>query len=119
MDNVTIHRNREKAYQIYDEFRTVFLNKKYYVRRLVRLRYYNFWMEMVITAGTTGSGVAGFAVWQLQGGRIAWGLLYSASVLLVIAKPLLRMTERIEKYATLYGDYTDVFARMKILVDDM
>lgn len=74
---------------------------------------------MVIIGGAAGSGVAGFAVWQLQGGKIVWAFVSSLSVLLAIAKPLFGLTEKIAEYAALYGEYTSAFARMKILVDDM
>jgi hypothetical protein len=110
---------RERVYQIYDVLRTLLLNKKYYAERLSRFQNYNFAMEMLIACGTAGSGVAGFAFWQLAAGKIVWGLISAAAVILAIAKPLLKLTDRIEVYAKLYGEYTSAFARMKILVDDI
>ena len=74
---------------------------------------------MLIACGTAGSGVAGLAVWQFSAGKIAWGLISGTAVILAIAKPLLKLTDRIEMYAKLYGEYTSAFARMKILVDDI
>lgn len=113
------YQHRERLYQIYDALRTILLNKKYYATRVSRLRRYNFWMEMTIAAGAAGSGVAGYAVWQFQEGKIVWAVISAASSLLAIAKPLLRLTERIEEYAKLYGEYTSAFVRMRILVDDI
>jgi hypothetical protein len=119
MINPSSYQAREKLYQIYDALRTLLLNKKYYAFQLHRLRNYSFWMEITIAAGATGSGVAGFAVWQLQEGKLVWGFISGVSVILAIAKPLLRLTERIEEYAKLYGEYTGAFVRVKILVDDI
>jgi len=74
---------------------------------------------MFIAGGATGSGVAGFAVWQLQGGKVVWAFISAVSVVLAIAKPLLRLTEQIEEYAKLYDEYTSAFVRVRILVDDI
>jgi hypothetical protein len=63
--------------------------------------------------------VAGFAVWQSATGKIVWGLISGAAVILTIAKPLLKLTDQIEMYAKLYGDYTSAYGGMQILVDDM
>jgi hypothetical protein len=109
----------ERVYQVYDVLRTLLLNKKYYAERLSLFQKYNFVMEMLIACGTAGSGVAGFAVWQLAVGKIVWGIISAAAIVLAIAKPLLKLTDRIEMYAKLYGEYTSAFARMKILVDDI
>jgi hypothetical protein len=109
----------ERLYQIYDALRTVLLNKKYYAARLSRYQSYNLLMEIFIAVGATGSGVAGFAVWQMNGGKFVWGVISGASIILAIVKPLLRLTERVEGYAKLYGEYTSAFERMKILVDDI
>jgi hypothetical protein len=112
----------ERVYQVYDMAKTLLLNKKYYAERLSRYRKYNLAMEILIAGGaaaSAGSGVAGFAVWQSATGKITWGLISAAAVILTSAKPLLKLTDRIEMYATLYGDYTSAHGRVQILVDDM
>jgi hypothetical protein len=119
VNSEVVSEQMERVYQIYDVLRTLLLNKKYYAERLANFQTYNFVMEMLIAYGTAGSGFAGFAVWQLAAGKIVWGLISSAAVILAIAKPLLRLTDRIEMYAKLYGEYTSAFARMKIPVDDI
>ncbi len=95
------------------------LNKKYYAEQLSRYQRYSFIMEGLIACGATGSGVAGLAVWKLQTGSILWGVISAMSVVLAIAKPLLKLTEQIEAYAKLYGEYTSAYSRMKMLVDDI
>jgi hypothetical protein len=109
----------ERVYQIYDGCKNFLLNKKYYGKRLARYRFLNFWMEMFIALGATGSGVAGFAVWQTGYGQYAWATLAAISIILSIAKPLLGLSTRIENYAKVYGEYSSAFAKMSILVDDL
>lgn len=65
----------ERAYQIYDALRDFLLNQKYFGYRLTLYRKYNFWMEMLIAIGATGSGVAGFSLWQKNYGQLIWGLI--------------------------------------------
>lgn len=50
---------------------------------------------------------------------MVWGIVSGLSVVVAIAKPLLKLTERIETYAKLYGEYTGAYARLKMLVDDI
>jgi hypothetical protein len=110
LHSAVLAEHTERVYQVYDVLRTLLLNKKYYAERLSLFQKYNFVMEMLIACGTAGSGVAGFAVWQLAVGKIVWGIISAAAIILAIAKPLLKLTDRIEMYAKLYGEYTSAFA---------
>jgi hypothetical protein len=109
----------EQAYLFYDEYRTLLLNKKYYGNRLEQFKKYNMIMECAIAVGATGSGVAGFAVWQTQVGGYAWAIISAISILLATVKPFLRFTDRIENYGKLFGEYTRASLGMKILVEDL
>ena len=102
--------------QIYDEYRTALLNKKYYSVRLAKMKRCNFVMEFLIAAGATGSGVAGLAVWKTDYGALAWATLSGASILLAIAKPLLKLADKIENYGKLYGEYARAFQNLDFLV---
>ena len=104
---------------IYDDYRTMLLNKKYYGSRLEVLKRNNLIIEFLIAAGATGSGVAGFAVWQQQYGALAWAIISGISIILAIAKPLLRLPDRIEIYSKLYGEYAGAFQSLKMLVGDL
>jgi hypothetical protein len=105
--------------QIYDEYRVMLLNKKYYAARLTKTKRYNFVMEFLIAVGATGSGVAGLAVWKTDYGAGVWAGLSTASILLAIAKPLLKLTDRIENYGKLYGEYARAFQNLEMLVRDL
>ena len=112
-------RDSERVNQIYDSLRKTLLNKKYYGRRLATYKAYNFSFELLIALGATGSGGAGFAVWQTSIGTTIWAAVSGLSAILAIAKPLLKLTEQIEIYAKLYGEYTTAFEKMKVLIDDL
>src|SRR6266403_1134236 len=90
---------------IYDDYKTMLLNKKYYRSRLEVLKRNNLIVEFLIAAGATGSGVAGFAVWQQQYGAVIWAIISGLSIILAISKPLLKLPDRIEVYSKLYGEY--------------
>jgi hypothetical protein len=119
MQRPSDHQETERIYQIYDALRTLLLNKKYYAVRLSRFRSYNLYMEMVILGGAGGSGIAGLTIWHWPWGQFVWGVISASSVVAAAAKPLLKLTERIESYAKLYGEYSSTYVRMKILVDDL
>jgi hypothetical protein len=58
---------------IHNEYRTALLNRKYYGARLERYRTINRWFEIAIALGaTTGTGIAGLAIWKQGYGTAAW-----------------------------------------------
>lgn len=95
----------DPVWDVYDELRTALLNVKYYSCRTASLQRQNFWIELLIAATATGSAVAGFTFWATSVGKPIWQALMVVSALLAIAKPLLRLTERIQTFQELVGDY--------------
>jgi hypothetical protein len=115
-----LNRTARRLAQMYDDYRTISLNQKYYGHRLQNYRLANKIVEIIIASGATGSGIAGFAVWkQSVGGAIVWGLLSFCSILLAIAKPVVNWSKEIERFAKLYGEFTSVKSKMKKIVDDI
>jgi hypothetical protein len=103
---------RHPVWDIYDEWRTARLNCKYYSAKLAALERSNFWLELVIAATASGSAIAALAFWQTRDGRVAWTWLTVLSAIFAVAKPLLKLTERIQKldhltvaYSLLDHDY--------------
>jgi hypothetical protein len=109
----------QRVYLIYDTTKTALLNKLYYGRRLEQYRRYNFWMEIIIAVGATGSGVAGLALWKTEYGQLVWGALSAFSIILATLKPSLKLTEKVEAYAKLYGEYTGAFTKMSVHLEDI
>ena len=95
------------------------LNKKYYGSRLDNLKRRNMLMESVIAVGATGSGVAGWAVWQTEQGALVWAVISGVSILLAVIKPFLKLVDRIENYGKLFGEYAKAYVSLKFLVEDL
>jgi hypothetical protein len=68
------NQSRERINQIYDTLTNIFAEQEILWSSTKRFRYYNFTIELLIAAGATGSGVAGFTVWQTGYGKYVWAL---------------------------------------------
>jgi hypothetical protein len=97
---------------VYDEWRTARLSCKYYGAKLSQLERVNFWIELLLAGTASGSAIAAFTFWQTAGGEDAWTILTGISALIAVAKPLLKLTDRIQQldqistsYALLDHDY--------------
>lgn len=80
--------------EICNQYRTARLNVRYLEAKLKSWRRKNFWLELVIAI--SASSVAAKA-WVFQGniGGLVWKALTGVAVLLIIAKPLWKLSERI------------------------
>ncbi len=105
---------------IYDNYRTALLNRKFYGEMLSRYQRYNYWMEIGIAIGATGSaGVGGLAIWGTELGKIGWIVISSASVMLGVIKPIMQMGKQIEKYTKLYTGHANIFLELKAMVEEI
>jgi hypothetical protein len=100
---------------IHREFRTALLNKKYYACRLHWYRTVNRYFEILIAVGTTGTGVAGFAIWKSGAGIVAWGIISGASIVLSTLKPIIDLPKQIERYSKLSGAYSKIFESFRVM----
>lgn len=104
--------------RLHDMYRTCLLSQKYYGRRLNCYKRWNLTMD-IITALATSSAFAGLAVWGSPVGANFFSLLLAASVVISVARPLLKLSEGIDRYSKLHYAYTDLFLRIENLVADM
>jgi hypothetical protein len=112
--------NRDQLQYIYDAYRDAALNRLYYGIKLARYRQLNFWVEIAIAIGATGSGgIAGFAVWGTIPGSYVWLVISGLAAVLALVKPVLQLGGRIENYTKLYAGYTNVFLELKEVVEDI
>ncbi|HYN82292.1 MAG TPA: hypothetical protein VES88_12375 [Gemmatimonadaceae bacterium] len=96
------------VWDVYDLYRTARLNVKYYSCRVSTLQRQNFWIEFVLAATAAGSAIAGLTFWSAGVGRIIWQMLMIIAAVLAVAKPLLKLTDRIQTLAELVGKYRAV-----------
>jgi hypothetical protein len=96
------------------------LNKKYYGWRLSSFLRYNFWVELLVAIGATGSGsIAGLAIFGTLPGKYAWLLVSSAAAVIAVVKPILQHTRKIENYSKLFSGYSIAYAELDSIIEDI
>lgn len=88
--------NKNDVMDVYNEYRTARLNIFYYEDRLHWLRFWNFWIELLL-AFTVSSGFASLWIWNTAVGGYVWKILLAIASALAIAKPLLSLSEKIQQ----------------------
>lgn len=89
-------RREHPVWCLYDEWRTARLNAKYYSVQIQRLIQYNFVID-IIAATSVSSAVAGFSFWQTAYGGYAWKALGVIATIISIAKPIIKLPDKIRK----------------------
>jgi hypothetical protein len=104
---------------IHREFRTAALNKKYYGYKLDCYQHANTWLEILIAIGaTTGTGIAGFAIWKSGAGTTAWAIISGLSIVLAAVKPIIALPKQIERYSKLASSYSTIFEAYRGMEQD-
>ena len=83
------------VWEVYDLHRDCRLNAKYWSKKLIRIRRFNLAFEYLIMMTAPGSAVAGVFFWQTSIGEVIWKALITITALLSIAKPLLKLSDRV------------------------
>lgn len=106
----------ERASILNDGLRDALLNKKYFGALLHRARRRSFWMEWLIAGTASGSGIAGWALWQTGYGAVLWSVLAGAAAVMGVTKPLLQLDQQIEAFSKLYGSYAKMVFDLEALM---
>jgi hypothetical protein len=93
------------VWDLHNEYRTTRLNLKYYAAQLTSTERWNSGMELTLAATASGSGLTALSVIKTPVGSVVWGTLTAASALLSVARPVLKLTERIRKLEALATGY--------------
>jgi hypothetical protein len=91
------------------------MNALYYERRLGALQAHSFWMEVVLAATASGSGLAALTVFESDAGRWAWQGLALAAALVSVVRPIYAPGKRIEAFARQQQGYHANFFNLKKL----
>ncbi len=108
-------RKRHPVWDVYDEFRTARLNTIYYRGRLNRLRRANSWVELVL-ALSISTGVAGLWFWETTTGGIIWKIFATIAAFLTAAKPIIKLSGRIQKQNETFTNWRLMDSEFKRLV---
>src|SRR6266536_3221105 len=101
--------------EIYDMYRTATLNKNYYGAMLAKYQKRNLVLEIIIAIGATSSGVSGLTLWQEPYGKAIWGIITLISGILAVAKPILQLNKKVERYSKLFTGHLDNSLRLGAL----
>ena len=110
--------------RIYDEFRTVEMNKEYYSVKIAKTKRVTTFIDIFLAVFAGGSGVMSFALWNYQFlgveiGQIALGTLVGIAIMIGIGKPYLKYDDKIERYAKMQGLYRSLAHSLKDIVDQI
>ncbi len=101
---------------LYDNYRTAYMNRKYYGYRLATVKRWNTGAEIVIAIGAS-SAIGGLFLgnklevfWQVYGGLVA---------LLAIAKPFLQFSKQVERYTKLFVGHGDTYYDLYLIVAEV
>lgn len=113
--------NRQQFENIYDEFRTLVLNKEYYAHRISRSRKLLKSLDIFLALFAAGSGVLSFALWKtelfnLPVGPLLLSLATGVAVVLGIARPYLKLEDEHERLSSIQGAYGAIAFLMEDVV---
>ena len=113
--------NRQKFINVYDEFRSLVLNKEYYARRIARSRKVLRVLDIFLALFAGGSGVLSFALWKQEVlgypvGPLLLSLATGVALVLGIARPYLKLEDELERLSSIQGAYGTITHVMEDVV---
>mgnify|MGYP000368561971 CR=1 FL=1 len=116
--------NRMQFQNIYDEFRTLELNKEYYGERAQSAKRKLLAMDVILALAGSGSALASFKWWATELGGVvigpyllAFGVL--VAVVLGVVRPYLKLEDEHARLASMQGSYSAISHVMKDVVNDI
>src|SRR5688572_12095384 len=107
---------RRRLHQLYDEYRTAILNRKYYGHRLKIAKRQELVADLIVAIGTS-SAVAGWTFWQTPRIATVWSVIGAAAALAAILKTALPLAQTVERYSKLYTGYSGLCFDIKQIID--
>lgn len=107
-----------RLFHLYDEFRTVVLNRKYYGHQLKNAKRRVQAIDLSVAIGTS-STVSAWTIFGTPGGRLVWSIIGAIASILAIAKVALQLSAGVERYTKLHTGYSDLCFDLKRIVDEV
>lgn len=115
-----IKKKREHpVWEVYDLQRDCRLNVKYWSKKLVKIRRINLVLEYLIIATASGSAVAVLPFWQSAQGRVIWQWLTVITAFLCIAKPLLKLSDKVANLQGIVTQYRTLDSQLEQLENNI
>ena len=111
--------NRDELKKIYDKYREVYMNEKYYAHRLTTFSKWNDIYEGTLAIGASGT-IASWPFFQKSEiGKNIWIIFGGVIAVLVVLKPFFKLAQKVESRSKLYIGYRDLRFDLEQLVDDI
>lgn len=96
------------VWDVYNEYRTARLNVKLTNKKLVNLKRYNFFIEVLLAITAASSGLASVIVslwfFKIAIGEYIWKILIGLTAVIAVIKPFLKLPERIQNESELFTE---------------
>jgi len=103
---------------LHDFYRTSLMNARYYARRLHAFKIGNLVADVVV-ALTASAAFVGLVVWRSDEGTWLLATLVATSAIISALRPVLRVSDTIDRYSKLHYGYLELFYRIESLVSEM
>ncbi|MDM8544094.1 hypothetical protein QUF90_23710 [Desulfococcaceae bacterium HSG9] len=105
--------------RLHANYRDYKVNALYYSVKMDRLKFINYFIEIILAITTTSSMVAGLWLWNTPFGQAIWKILLIISAFLAVIKPIINLTEKIRKYEEVLSSYRDLEYELKKIIDQI
>ena len=114
--------NKQQFQNIYDEFRTLVLNKEYYARRTAKSRKLLRALDVFLALFAGASGVLSWPLWEVEAfgqpiGPLLLSLATGIALVLGIARPYLKLEDEHERLSSIQGAYGTIAFVMEDVVN--
>lgn len=110
--------NEHPVWIVYDTFKEISLNVKYYSVKLHRVQSWNTGLEIFLGLATPSAGlaVADSVYWKTETIGEIWQFLVAIAALVAMVKPFLKFSEKIEKLKGITTDYIGLEHDLNVLI---
>lgn len=109
---------QNRIIELYKHYRTALMNAKFYARRIERLKRISMASD-ILTAAVASAAFGSLAVWKSGIGTNIFTVLLGASALISALRPVLRITDKVDRYSKLHYGYLEVYYRIDFLIAEM
>lgn len=93
------------------------LYQTYYGHRMTDYQRRNTAYEIALAIGTSGA-IAAWPIWQNGVGQSMWAIFAGSIAILVILKPFLQFSNKIERYSKLYASWGELYYILQSLLNE-
>ena len=117
--NGTTRNLKHPVWDLYDLYRDVRFSVLYYAEKLSKYKLQNSIFEIVLAATTSTSAIAILWLWETQLGQEIWKYILVASALIATIKPVIKLTEKIQKYEKTLTGYRTLYKDLTLIINQV